>query len=84
MDSNSHGVGDSSDAFQEDPMQVTDVDDDSGNADAFLIDASDTLDTDGDAAGDDNDAFQEDLTEDTDVDFDDANTDSADNDPRRD
>jgi hypothetical protein len=84
MDSNSHGVGDSSDAFQEDPMQVTDVDDDSGNADAFLIDASDTLDTDGDAAGDDNDAFQPDLTEDTDVDFDDANTDSADNDPRRD
>lgn len=63
-DADGDGVGDSVDAFPNDPTETTDTDGDGvgNNADAFPTDPSETSDSDGDGIGDNSDPYPNDPT----------------------
>ncbi len=63
-DSDGDGVGDSLDAFPNDPNETTDTDGDGvgDNSDAFPNNPSETVDTDGDGIGDNSDPYPDDPT----------------------
>lgn len=71
-DTDADGVGDSTDAFPNDPDETVDTDSDGvgDNADAFPSDATETLDTDGDGVGDNADAFPNNIAASVDADND--------------
>jgi alpha-tubulin suppressor-like RCC1 family protein len=87
IDSDGDGVGDTSDAFPNDPNETTDSDGDGvgNNADAFPNDASESKDFDGDGVGDNSDAFPYDWKETVDSDGDGVgdNSDAYPNDPAK-
>jgi len=72
VDSDLDGVGDSDDAFPNDPTETVDSDSDGvgDNSDAFPSDPEETADTDSDGVGDNRDAFPTDPDESVDSDSD--------------
>ena len=71
-DTDADGVGDSTDAFPDDPAETVDADADGvgDNADAFPSDPAETADTDGDSIGDNADAFINNIAASVDADND--------------